>query len=168
MNEMAEKFNREDMQVNGQDVSVRIRNVTSGLAMEYIATGKYVPDGFSPSNAFWGKMLEADDVRVQTVAERLVGNVPILMFQNDTYDELMKKYGALNLKTVVEATANGEITMGYTNPYASSTGLNFLISTLQTYSPSDPLSDEAVAGFQTFQANVPFVAYNTPQMKTAV
>ena len=61
------------MQVNGQDVSVRIRNVTSGLAMEYIATGKYVPDGFSPSNAFWGKMLEADDVRVQTVAERLVG-----------------------------------------------------------------------------------------------
>ena len=51
------------------------------------------------------------------------------MFQNDTYDELMKKYGALNLKTVVEATANGEITMGYTNPYASSTGLNFLIST---------------------------------------
>ena len=27
MNEMAEKFNREDMQVNGQDVSVRIRNV---------------------------------------------------------------------------------------------------------------------------------------------
>ncbi len=168
MNEMAEKFNREDMQVNDQDVSVRIRNVTSGLAMEYIATGKYVPDGFSPSNAFWGKMLEADDVRVQTVAERLVGNVPILMFQNDTYDELMKKYGALNLKTVVEATANGEITMGYTNPYASSTGLNFLISTLQTYSPSDPLSDEAVAGFQTFQANVPFVAYNTPQMKTAV
>ena len=141
MNEMAEKFNREDMQVNGQDVSVRIRNVTSGLAMEYIATGKYVPDGFSPSNAFWGKMLEADDVRVQTVAERLVGNVPILMFQNDTYDELMKKYGALNLKTVVEATANGEITMGYTNPYASSTGLNFLISTLQTYCPSDPLSD---------------------------
>lgn len=167
-NEMAERFNKEDYQVNGQDVSVRIRNVTSGLAMEYIATGKYVPDGFSPSNAFWGKMLEADNIPVKTVSERLAGNVPILMFKNDTYDELMKKYGTLNLKTVVEATANGEITMGYTNPYASSTGLNFLISTLQTYSPSDPLNDEAVSGFQTFQANVPFVAYNTAQMKTAV
>ena len=168
MNEMAESFNREDFQVGGQDVSVRIRNVTSGLAMEYIATGKYVPEGFSPSNAFWGKMLEADNIEIKTVTDRLAGNVPVLLFANSTYDELMKKYGALNLKTVVEATANGEITMGYTNPYASSTGLNFLISTLQTYSPDDPLSEEAIQGFQTFQANVPFVAYNTPQMKTAV
>lgn len=168
MNEMAEQFNKADMQVNGQDVSVRIRNVTSGLAMEYIATGKYVPDGFSPSNSFWGEMLSYDGVAVQTVADRLVGNVPILLFANSVYDELIKEYGTVNLKTVVEATANGEITMGYTNPYASSTGLNFLVSTLQTYSPSDLLSSEAVQGFQTFQANVPFVAYNTQQMKTAV
>lgn len=168
LNEMAESFNREDFQVGGQDVSVRIRNVTSGLAMEYISTGKYVPEGFSPSNEFWGEMLVADNIEIKTVADRLAGNVPVLLFANNTYDELMKKYGTLNLKTVVEATANGEITMGYTNPYASSTGLNFLMSTLQTYSPEDPLSEEAIQGFQTFQANVPFVAYNTPQMKTAV
>lgn len=167
-NEMAEKFNSEGFEVDGQPVSVRIRNVTSGLAMEYIATGKYVPDGFSPSNFFWGSMLEEEGVKVETITDRLAGNVPILMFANSTYDELMKKYGTLDLKTVVEATANGEISMGYTNPYASSTGLNFLVSTLQTYSPSDPLSSEAVEGFQKFQANVPFVAYNTQQMKTAV
>lgn len=167
-NEMAEKFNSEGFEVDGQPVSVRIRNVTSGLAMEYIATGKYMPDGFSPSNFFWGSMLEEEGIKVETITDRLAGNVPILMFANSTYDELMKKYGTLDLKTVVEATANGEISMGYTNPYASSTGLNFLVSTLQTYSPSDPLSSEAVEGFQKFQANVPFVAYNTQQMKTAV
>lgn len=168
MNEMAENFNRAGHEVNGQPVSVRIRNVTSGLAMEYIATGKYVPEGFSPSNNFWGEMLKFEGIQIDTVAQKLAGNVPIMLFANDTYSSLMKEYGTVNLKTVVEATSKGTITMGYTNPYASSTGLNFLVSTLQTYSPSNPLSDEAVEGFQLFQANVPFVAYNTAQMKTAV
>ncbi len=57
--------------------------------------------------------------------------------------------------------------MGYTNPYASATGLNFLISTLQTYNAQDPLHEEAMDGFQSFQANVPFVAYTTLQMRDA-
>lgn len=43
----------------------------------------------------------------------------------------LEQYGSINLKTIVEAKANGEFAMGYTNPYASATGLNFLISTLQ-------------------------------------
>ena len=79
----------------------------------------------------------------------------------------MEKYGSIHLKTIVDATVNGEFAMGYTNPYASATGLNFLISALQTYNAKDPLSEEAVEGFQSFQANVPFVAYTTLQMREA-
>jgi Ca-activated chloride channel family protein len=46
--------------------------------------------------------------------------------------------------------------------------LNFLISTLSAYDPENPLSQTAIDGFNAFQANVPFVAYTTLQMREAV
>lgn len=167
LNEVAESFNKQGFEVNGQPVSVRIRNVASGLGMDYIRTGKYIPDGYSPSNDFWEKMLEANGVKMQTVTDRLVSNTPGILLSKDTNKTLMDKYGSINLQTVVEATSNGEFVMGYTNPYASATGMNFLISTLKTYDPSNPLSDTAIEGFQNFQKNVPFVAYTTLQMRDA-
>ena len=167
INEVAERFNREGFEVDGKPVSVMIRNVASGLGMDYIKSGQYLPDGYTPSNDFWGKMLIADGVLVEVVSERLVGNTAGILLTRDTQKQLLEKYGAINLKTIVDATENGEFAMGYTNPYASATGLNFLISTLQTYSAHDPLDDEAVEGFQSFQANVPFVAYTTLQMRDA-
>ncbi|MCI8983514.1 MAG: VWA domain-containing protein [Hungatella sp.] len=167
INEVAERFNREGFEVDGKPVSVMIRNVASGLGMDYIKSGKYLPDGYTPSNDFWGKMLIADGVLVEVVSERLVGNTAGILLTRDTQKQLLEKYGAINLKTIVDATENGEFAMGYTNPYASATGLNFLISTLQTYNARDPLSNESVDGFQTFQANVPFVAYTTLQMREA-
>lgn len=167
INDVAEKFNREGFEVDGEPVSVMIRNVASGLGRDYIESGKYLPDGYTPSNDFWGKMLTADGALVETVSDRLVSNTAGILLSKDTQKQLLDKYGAINLKTIVDATANGEFAMGYTNPYASATGLNFLISTLQTYNARSPLSDESVDGFQTFQANVPFVAYTTLQMREA-
>ena len=167
INQVAEAFNRAGFEVDGQPVSVMIRNVASGLGMDYIHSGKYVPDGYTPSNDFWGKMLMADGVRVETVCEKLVGNTAGILLSKDTQKKLVEKYGSINLKTIVDATAGGEFAMGYTNPYASATGLNFLMSTLQTYNSKDPLSGESVEGFQSFQANVPFVAYTTLQMRDA-
>ena len=57
--------------------------------------------------------------------------------------------------------------MGYTNPYASSTGLNFLVSALEEFDSSDILSQNATEKFRSFQQNVPFVAYSTLQMREA-
>ncbi len=167
INEMAKKFNNAGYEVKGEPVSVMIRSVASGLGMDYISTGKYVPDGYTPSNDFWSKMLIADGVQMETVSDRLVDNTAGILLSKDTHKRLVEKYGSINLKTIVEATANGEFAMGYTNPYASATGLNFLISTLQTYNVQDPLSSDAVEGFQSFQSNVPFVAYTTLQMRDA-
>lgn len=167
INEVAEKFNKTGYEVNGKPVSVMIRSVASGLGMDYIRTRKYVPDGYSPSNDFWSQMLIADGIQMETVSERLVDNTAGILLSKETQKKLVDKYGAINLKTIVEATAAGEFSMGYTNPYASATGLNFLISTLQTYNPANPLSEDAIDGFQDFQANVPFVAYTTLQMRDA-
>ena len=57
------------------------------------------------------------------------------------YDTILLNYHS------VQATINNEIAMGYTNPYASSTGMNFLISTLASFDKENPLSSSAVTNF---------------------
>lgn len=167
LNEVAEKFNAELIKVNGKTASVSIRSVSSGLALDYIKSGKYVPQAITPSNEFWGKMIEASGVEITLKKDKLAGNVPGVLLSKSKYDEILDKYGSVNMKVISECTASNEIAMGYTNPFASSTGLNFLISTLYSYDPDDLLSSKAVEGFQQFQKNVPLVSYNTLQMRTS-
>lgn len=162
--DMANKFNSSSVVVNGKKVSVKIRAISSGEGMDYISSGKYVPDAYTPSNDLWGKMLQAKGIKVDTVEERLLGNVPGVLLSSSKKDELIKKYGSVNLKVITEAVANGELTMGYTNPFQSATGLNFLVSTLNSFD-TNLLSDSAVSEFEKFQANIPFVAYTTLQMR---
>lgn len=167
INEAAEKFNAQKIQVNGKTVSVSIRSISSGLAVDYITSGKYTPDAFTPSSAIWARMVEQKGINTEEISDRLVGNVAGILLSQSTYDTMIKNYGAVNMKVITEATTNNEIAMGYTNPFASTTGLNFLMSTLYAYDPDDVLSDKAVAGFESFQKNVPLVSYNTMQMRTA-
>lgn len=167
LREMAEEFNAAGYTVGGQPVSIKLRQVASGQAVDYIATGKAVPDGYTPSNMLWVKTLNARGVATDTVAERMCGNVAGVLFDKEHNEEIMKKYGTVDLKAVTEAVAEGEVSMGYTNPFTSATGLNFLISTLERYDSSNPLSDTAIEGFQKFQANVPFVSLTTQQMRDA-
>ncbi|MGN0537774.1 MAG: VWA domain-containing protein [Acutalibacteraceae bacterium] len=167
LNEVAEKFNAESFTVNGEVVSVAVRSVSSGLAVDYITSGKYVPDAFTPSNEYWGAFVQAKGVQITKITDRLVGNTAGILISNNRYNKLIEKYGAVNMKVITEATSSNEIAMGYTNPFVSSTGLNFLVSTLYAYDADNLLSDTAVAGFQTFQKNVPLVSYNTLQMREA-
>ncbi|MFK7892258.1 MAG: VWA domain-containing protein, partial [Granulosicoccus sp.] len=60
--------------------------------------------------------------------------------------------------------------MGYTNPYQSSTGLNFLLTILNSFAEGDEkqmLSPDVASAFEAFQAGVPFVAQTTLQMRDA-
>lgn len=167
LREMAEQFNKEGVQVGGQPVSVQIRSMSSGLGVDYMATGKATPAGYTPSNKLFIDLLSARGVKTEVVRERLVGNVAGILLRQDHYDSLMNEYGSVDLKAVTEAVGNGKLTMGYTNPFTSSTGLNFLISTLLRYDQANPLSENATNGFRQFQANVPFVALTTVQMRDA-
>ncbi len=161
----AKAFNNANIQVNGKTVSVRIRGIASGMGMDYIASREYTPDVFTPSNELWGEMLKSKGIKITLVEKRLAGNVAGVVISKKKHDELVKKYGSVNLKVITEAVANNEIAMGYTNPFASSTGLNFLISTLSSIDKKNPLSEKAVKGFEKFQTNIPFVAYTTLQMR---
>ncbi|MEK0314712.1 vWA domain-containing protein [Cohnella sp. 56] len=167
LTDVAKDFNKANIDVNGKPVSVKLRNIASGTAADYIRSGKYVPDAFTPSNELWGEMVKASGVKTQLVAKRLVGNVPGIVISKAKYDALVQKYGKVNVKTVTEAIAAGDFSMGYTDPFASSTGLNFLVAALQTFDSANLLSDKAVQGFESFQANVPFIASTTLQMRDA-
>lgn len=165
MNEMAEKFNRSGYTYDGRTVSISIRNVTSGLAMDYIVSGKYIPEGYSPSSKMWGEMTIAQGNNLETITDRTVGNVAGILLKKSKIESLKAKYGTVDMKTIPQAVADGELLMGYTNPLASSTGLNFLLCTLYAYDSENVLSDTAINGFTTFQQNIPYVAYNTMQMR---
>ncbi|HIW34470.1 MAG TPA: VWA domain-containing protein, partial [Candidatus Paenibacillus intestinavium] len=167
LNDVANEFNKSGAQVDGKTVSVKIRNIASGTAADFIRSAKYVPDAFTPSNELWGEMVRAEGIPTELVTKRLVGNVPGVVSTKAKYDELVDKYGALNVKTITDAISDNELAMGYTDPFASSTGLNFLVTTLQTFDNEDLLSDKAVQGFERFQANVPFIASTTIQMREA-
>ncbi|MCD9025101.1 vWA domain-containing protein [Cohnella silvisoli] len=165
--EVATEFNKANIDVDGKPASVKIRNIASGTAADYIKSGKYVPDAYTPSNELWGEMIKASGVKTQLVSKRLVGNVPGIVIAKAKYDTLVDKYGSVNVKTVTEAIANNEFSMGYTDPFASSTGLNFLVTALNTFDSTNILGDKAVQGFEKFQANVPFIASTTIQMRDA-
>ncbi|GGH18588.1 vWA domain-containing protein [Paenibacillus segetis] len=167
LNEVATDFNKANIEVNGSPVSVKIRNIPSGTATDYIRSGKYVPDAFTPSNELWGEMVKAQGIHTELISKRLVGNVAGVVTNKTKYDQLVEKYGSLNVKTITDAIADNELAMGYTDPFASSTGLNFLVAALSTFDSSDLLSQQAVQGFEKFQANVPFLASTTIQMRDA-
>lgn len=165
--DVAKDFNKANIQVNGETVSVKIRGIASGQGTDYITSGKYLPDAFTPSNELWGEMIKASGTNISLLEKRLAGNIAGILLSKSKHDELLKKYGAINLKNITEAVAANEIAMGYTNPFASSTGMNFLVSTLSTFDSKDILSDKAIEGFEKFQTNIPFVAYTTLQMRVS-
>lgn len=168
LTEVARDFNSARIIIDGKPVSVRLRGIASGLGADYIAYNKYLPDAYTPSNELWGEIIVSRGSKAELVEKRLAGNIAGILLTKSKKDELVAKYGAINATTIVEAVANKELNMGYTNPLASSTGLNFLISILQAFDSSNPLSDKAAAGFERFQANIPVVAYTTIELRNQV
>ncbi|BFH63089.1 vWA domain-containing protein [Paenibacillus azoreducens] len=168
LTDVASEFNKANIMVNGKPASVKIRNIASGTGVDFIKSKKYIPDAFTPSNELWGEMVKAGGIKMQLVSKRLVGNVPGIILSKTKYDALVQKYGAVNVKTVTEAIAANEFSMGYTDPFASSTGLNFLVTALHTFDKSNLLGEKAVQEFEKFQANIPFTASTTIQMRDAV
>lgn len=53
LNEMAKAFNGSGYTVDGKGVWVSGRSIASSLVVDYITSGKYVPEVFTPSNEMW-------------------------------------------------------------------------------------------------------------------
>ena len=172
INEVAKAFNDKGARTKaGKRAAISIRKVASGTCHDYIASGRYVPDGFSPSNVLWVRMIESKGTPMESIAERLVGNVAGIVMKKTVADNIRTKRGEVGVTQVIESVAAGEIAMGYTNVYASSTGLNFLATTLSSYAQGDEsrmLAPDVISAFEAFQTGVPFIALTTIQMRDAV
>lgn len=167
LTEMARAFNASGAKVSGKRATVTLRSMSSGLGVDYMAAGKAMPVGYSPSNELFVKLLEAKGTKSQTVREKMAGNVAGVVFDHKTYEGLVAKYGSVDVKALTESVAAGDIDFGYTNPFTSSAGINLLMSMLLRYDNTNPLSDQAREGFASFQKNIPLVAMTTVQMRGA-
>jgi Ca-activated chloride channel family protein len=170
--EVANDFNRSNLRLqNGQSAKVKIRAIASGEGYQFIASQKYLPDAYSPSHVLWMKMLTARGIALTPISERLLGDVAGIVMKERVWQTLHSKYGTVEVKHVLDAVAQGSIAMGYTDPFVSSAGLNFLVAVLATFAQGDPgkmLADDVVSAFEAFQRGVPFVALTTPQMRDSV
>ena len=82
-------------------------------------------------------MAAAQGVVMTPVREVTVRNVAGIVMKSAVAKELKESYGALTVPNIVNAVVQGKIATGYTNPYASSTGLNFLVTVLATFAEGD-------------------------------
>jgi len=163
--DMAVQFNESGFEVDGKPISVGVRSVPSGLGAEFIASGKYKPDVFMPSNELWGDMLIGRGVRANRIEERLAGNVAGVVLFNKKSDELVQKYGPLDAKAIASGVLNGELSLGYTTPLYSSEGLNFVMAMLYAFDADHPLGESSVSQLRQFQDRIPYVATEVAQLK---
>lgn len=165
LNEVAQHFNDSNTRVNGKLINISVRPIASGLAMDYLTTGKYIPDAFTPSNTLWIDMLDSKGLNLTKIDDSLIGNTAGFLLKEDKYNQIQEKYGEVNLETILKANQELGITIGYTNPYSSSTGLNMLVNMLYTFDNQNPLSETAIKGLNELQKNSPPVALVTAQMR---
>ncbi len=171
MTEVVTDFNNAGITLaDGTPVGIDLRRIASGTGYQYIARGQELPQAFTPSNQLWIEM--AGEFQTMTeVRPRLVDNVAGIVMKNETADELRASYGDLSAENLVDAVIAGDLVMGYTDPFASSTGLNFLLTVLDSIAGGDEAqltSPDVASVFEQFQRQVPFVALTTLQMRDSV
>ena len=164
---MAEKFNKEGIEIGGKRVSVSLRRMSAGEVVTYMTEGGYRPDAYIPSNEAWGMMLEASGVHVHKVKDRIAGGTAGILISKGKYDEFISAYGEASLTNILDAAIKGDLVFAYTNPYTSSTGLNILSSMLYAFDPEDPLSDKAVGKLVEYQKDAPSAAYTTAVLRSS-
>ena len=82
---MAKKFNAQHNKTSGdKTMSVSLRSVPSGTAAEYISTGKYQPECYTPSNTLFGELVKNEGVELTIEADRLAGNVAGILVSKKT------------------------------------------------------------------------------------
>ena len=171
MIEAAESFNESGQTLSdGSTAQVAVRKIASGTGYQFIAAGKDLPAGYSPSNHLWIEMAKTHR-QMTAVSDQLVRNVAGLVMKSETASELTNKYGQLDSATLIEAVIAGDVVMGYTDPFASSTGLNFLLTVLDDFADGDEsrlVAADVASVFEQFQQQVPFVALTTLQIRDSV
>ena len=169
LNEMAQDFNGRKVKLSdGRTASVSVRSIPSGASSDYIANNVYLPQAYTPSNTLFGELAKEQGAKLTLELDSLVENTAGIALNKQVKNQLDEKYGSTTFETVIDSVVSGDLQMGYTYPYTSATGLNFLVNALQYFDSSDILSSKATEKFQQLQKGIPFICYTTDQMVNAM
>lgn len=172
LNNMARLYNQHPGRVG----SVTIRRIDSGMAYQFLIQQMFNPeeaytvDAYSPSNDLWIRMAESRGVQLTKISDSLVHNVAGIVISKAKLRSL-ENYSQTTVTDFIEAVSEGKLKMGYTNPYTSSTGLNFLSTVLQTLALKQKTNFSnslVVNAFRKFQDGIPLIYESTLQMREAV
>ena len=166
--DVANKFNQRGANADGKPISVGIRAIPSSLGADFIASGKYTPDMYAPASEIYGDMLISQGVKAELIEKRLAGNVAGVVITKKKHDDLTKKYGSLNSKTIIDSVLNGELALGYTTPLSNEDGFNFILTLLADFDSNDPLSNTSIENLRKFQDKIPFISYDNDQLKASL
>ena len=144
--DVANQFNKGNNVINGKSITMSVRSVSSGMAADYIISNKYLPDLYTPSNTLFGDYAIVNGGNLELYENRLVGNTAGILVKKGSYSDF---------NSIIKAVQDNKINVGYTNPQTSATGLNLLLTLLK----------DGKENFTKFNANIPYIAYTTQQMR---
>ncbi len=167
--DVAQDFNSQNIKSStGKPIEIQIRRIASGTGHEFIKAKKYIPDAYSPSNELWVRMIETAGIETIKIEESLVPNYAGLVIDKEVEKKLKDEYGTVSFNSIVDAVIKKKISAAYTNPKASSTGLNMLYTILLELANNDKdeiFADKIVHSFEIFQEKVPLIATTTLHLR---
>lgn len=174
--DVAEKFNANNTKTNsGKTIKVGLRNIPSGVAQRIIAAKAAQPTAYTPSHELWISMLTSAGIAVKPVNAALLPSNAGIVINQQAKQEVFGE-GEANLDQLLDAIVAGKLNIGYTNPYASSTGLNLLYTIFwraaghqedgKPLTVADLQSPQVNSIFTGFQQQVLITALTTPDLKT--
>ncbi|MBR6034324.1 MAG: VWA domain-containing protein [Clostridia bacterium] len=164
---IAEEFNKSGATVGGVPVSVGVRSISSGLAADFIISGKYTPDLYIPASDIYGTILSGREIQYTKASDGIVQNYSGIVLSKRAKQNIISKYQNADAQTVINSVINGDSIIGYTNPLSNEDGLNYLLTILSMFD-SNPLSTNAQDKLKTYQDKIPYVPYDITQLEDSL
>jgi Ca-activated chloride channel family protein len=126
--DVAERFNQRRERIDGgPPIAVVVRAIPSGLGAQMLAAGKMRPAGYSPAGQSWLELLRHQGLPPTLISDKLVANTTVIALRQFTWRWLSQgPANKINFAPVVDQILAGNLKLGYSNPYTSSAGLDFL------------------------------------------
>jgi Ca-activated chloride channel homolog len=172
--DVAEAFNAQSQTLSGKTIQVGIRNIPSGLGAQLLAAKAAQPAGYSPANELWLAALKSESMILAPITSKLVPNHVGFVVQGQVYQDLAAT-GEVTFNHLLDSILAGKLTIGYPNPYTSSSSLNLLYTLFWQAAGHDkdgkPLvaadlqSPQVSSVFETFQKQVSVTTLTTLDLK---
>lgn len=162
--DVTEAFNAQKITTNsGKLIQVGLRNLPSGIAAQLLTAKVARPAGYTPATDLWLEMLKSDGISQKMITPSLIPNYVGFVVPSQIYQNLGGGK-AVSFEQLLDGILGGKITIGYPNPYASSTALNLMYTLYwrgaghhidqQPLTVADLQSPQVSSIFDTFQKQV--------------